>query len=172
MSEALRDDEGLAVVGAEQFSMPVQETRRIMAQIHGNIKDFTTQATNELDLGMGRLLKMQAAHGAALGGEGVVDLCDVLAGDERLQFFSAKHTLQIPPTVAHLLALQDLQASKRRIQYVKAGTQVCSAAASYSWICCTLVAAMSAPCFQAWCQASVIANVVCSCQRGRHPSRV
>ena len=132
VGKAFRDNKGFVIVGAEHLSVPAQKSRRIIAQVHGNIKDFATQATHELDFGMGWTLKMHAAHGAAARSQGVVDLGDVPARGERLQFFATKEALQISPVVANGFALQDPQAGKRRIQYVEAGAHACPAAASYA----------------------------------------
>lgn len=92
--------------------MPLQESGGIAADVHGDIKDFAAQATHEFCFSMGRMLKVHAAHGAAVSRECVVDLHDMFAVDERLQFIRAKQPFQIAPLIPQGLALQHHQARK------------------------------------------------------------
>src|SRR4051794_24921200 len=68
----------LAPVRSGQFyrHMP-PEGRRRTAQIHGNIEDATAHHSNELALGEGCQLKVQAANGAPLHGKGMIVLHEV-----------------------------------------------------------------------------------------------
>lgn len=132
VGKAFRDNEGFVIVGAEHFSMPAQKSGRIIAQVHGNIKDFATQAAHELDFGMGGALEMHAAHGAVSCGQRVVNLGNVPARDERLQFLTTEKPLQVAPAVADGFALHDPQTGKGRIHYIEAAAHACITATSYA----------------------------------------
>ena len=121
MREAFRDDQCSVVVGAEDFAVPAQEGRRVAAQVDGDVEHFAAQAADELGFGMRRPLEVHAAHRAPAGGEGVVDLGDMAAGQDFGEFLKAEQAFQIAATVTQRFALQHAQIGQRRRQNVETG---------------------------------------------------
>jgi len=95
------------VVGAEHFGMPAQERGGMAAKIYGDIKDLARQAADEFGLGVRGILEVEAPHRAPAGCEGMVDLDNVLAGNELMQFFIAEQPIEIAPAVSDRLAFQE-----------------------------------------------------------------
>lgn len=127
VSKAFRDDKGTMVVGTQYLSMPSQKSRRITAQIYGDVKNFSAQAVYELRFGMRCLLKVQAPYRSTFRSERVVDLLNPLSGNQSLQFSHAKEPFKIAPAIADRLVLKDVQAGNRGGQNVKTPAQVDSA---------------------------------------------
>ena len=90
MGKAFRDNECPVIIGAQYLGVPVQEGRRIIAQIHSNIKDLALEARNKFHLCVGWMLEMQATDGAPFCGKCVIDLNNCLFGQNRSQFFCAE----------------------------------------------------------------------------------
>lgn len=76
-------------------------------KIYGNIEDLARQATDELGLSVRGMLEVEPPHRAPGGCEGMVDLDNVLAGKEVMQFFSAEQPIEIAPAVHDRLADQE-----------------------------------------------------------------
>jgi hypothetical protein len=84
VSKALGDHQGFVVAGTQDFRVPAQEGGRALTQVHGDIEYLAEQATHELNLGVGWVLKVHAAYRALPGCQCVVDLHNGFAGDQRL----------------------------------------------------------------------------------------
>jgi hypothetical protein len=82
MGEAFWNEEGSVIGGTQDFGVPEQKGCRTLAQIHCDIEHLSTQAADELGLLIGRALKVHTAYRAAPGGEGVINLDDMFAGNE------------------------------------------------------------------------------------------
>ena len=65
VGQALRDQQGLVVVGAQDGRVPAQKSPGALAQVHRDIEHLAAQTAHELGLGMGWILKVQATHRAA-----------------------------------------------------------------------------------------------------------
>jgi len=72
-------------------------------------------------------LKVHAAHRAPIGGEGVVDLNDIAASQDFIEFLQAEQTFQIASAVAQRLALQHAQIGQWRRENIEAGGHIGSA---------------------------------------------
>ena len=70
---------------------------------------------------------MHAPHGSAACSQCMVNLDDVPARSERLQFLDAEEALQIAPAVAYGFALQNPQVESVDINPLLAGPGVCMA---------------------------------------------
>jgi hypothetical protein len=92
--------------------MPVQKGGRACAQVNGNVPNLTLYAGDQFHFGMGWLLVMNAAHGAALGGVGVVDLGDGLVPPSSSQFLSTEQAGQKATAVTQTLPLYAFEASQ------------------------------------------------------------
>ena len=77
---------------------------------------------------MRRSLKVHSAHRASHGGIAVVDLHNLSAANERMQFVVAEQPFEVTAVIADGLALQDLQAGKRCRSPVETGTHADAAA--------------------------------------------
>jgi len=95
VGKALGDHQGFVVTGTQDFRVPVQEGGRALAQVHGDIEYFATQAAHELGLGVGWALKVHAANRAMPSCQCVVDLHNAFTRDQRLQIIRAKEPQQI-----------------------------------------------------------------------------
>ena len=113
--EALRNQQGDAVVAAQPLAVPVQEGRRAAAQVDRDIEDLAAQAVNELFLGMRRTLEMQAADAAALCRPGVVDLRHRRLPAGIAQLVGAEDARQKAARVAEARAAHALQAGERGV---------------------------------------------------------
>ena len=148
VGKALRDNDGLEVVRTELFSMPMQKSRRIMAHVYRNIKDFTLQTTHKLDFCMWWMLEVHSSNTSTCSSQGMVDLGNMFARSQELQLIKAEQAFQIASTITNRFALKHVQSGDWRIKYFEAwAAHDCLPAASYSWICCLLTDAISAPLF-------------------------
>ena len=68
MGKARRQQQAATIAGDQVLGMPVQISRRVLANIHRHIPDFTTQTADQLGLGLGWPLKMQTTYRALLAG--------------------------------------------------------------------------------------------------------
>jgi hypothetical protein len=62
---------------------------------------------------------VHAAHGAALGGVGVVDLSNGLAPSGSGKLFSTKHARQKAPAITQALSFYKLQTGQREVRNCK-----------------------------------------------------
>src|ERR1700687_612988 len=61
--------------------MPLQQSPRALAQVHGDVPDAAPKATHHFHFSVGRMLEMQAPHGPDRTRARVVDLFDVATAD-------------------------------------------------------------------------------------------
>ncbi len=74
MGEAFRHEELIAPLGADLDGHMLAIARRALADVDDDIEDGAPQHADELALGMGRLLEMQAANRSGRAGEGDIVL--------------------------------------------------------------------------------------------------
>ena len=114
MGKAFRNQQRVAVIRRQAFTMPLQIGRGADSQVHGQIPHLTPDAVHQFHLGMGRALIVQATHRAAPGRVGMVDLRDRLAPSRRAELFGAKQARQEAAGISQMLALNQLQAGQRQ----------------------------------------------------------
>lgn len=109
VGESFWNEQGAVIVGREHFGMPVEKGGRALAQIDGYVPNFSLQAGDQLHLGMGRFLVVQAANGAASGSVGVIDLGDDGCPAGWCEFLGAEKPRQSATVIAQGLALNPLE---------------------------------------------------------------
>lgn len=92
--------------------MPAQKGGRIRAQIHGHIEHLTAQTCDNLRLGVGRILKVQAANDAPALGDGMIDLRDRFGEPDLPECFVAEEPGKESSSVGNGRALYDRQSRK------------------------------------------------------------
>lgn len=114
VGEALRHQKGAAVFGGEALAVPVEEGWGAPAQIHDYIPDLSANATDELHVGMRRVLEVHPADGATTGCSGVVDLGHGFVPTGRFQF-GAEDAREKPPLIHDWVPLDQLEAGQRQV---------------------------------------------------------
>ena len=93
MGEALGNEQGGVIFLGEQFAMPVQESRGVLAHIYGYVKYFAAKAGDELDFSVRRILKVHASDRAAFPSQRAIDLVDRFPTKDVRKLLCAEHAL-------------------------------------------------------------------------------
>ena len=109
MRKAFGEKQTPAVCRGQDFAVPLQEGRRIAAQVHRHIPNCTAQTSHEFHLGIRGLLKMQAANRTLLLRERLIDLDDGFVPAGSGEFFGAVQAREETAAIAQLLALDDFK---------------------------------------------------------------
>ncbi len=126
VSEAFRNHQAALVIGGKNFTVPLQESGRTLAQVDGNIEDLSFEAVHKFAFGMRRALEMQPTHGALLAREGVVDLGNGFVPADLVELFGTKETDKETTWIGDGLGLNAHEARQRRGVKDEAGHAYCS----------------------------------------------
>ena len=119
VGKSFGDEQGAMIVRRKLFGMPVKERWRTLSQIDCYVPYFSLETTDQLHLGMWRSLVMHAAHGAASGGMGVVDLGDGGSPAGWCEFLGTEEPRQEASGIAQRLALDELETGQGQVDDVK-----------------------------------------------------
>jgi len=107
MSKSFGYEKASKVAIREDLTMPLQKSGRARAEIDGNIKNLSPQAANELRLGIGWVLEVEAASGSCLSSKGMIDLLDRAPERDLGELLGGENALQIAAIVSSRMAFRD-----------------------------------------------------------------
>lgn len=114
MGKAIGDEHAFSVLRRKFFPMPLQKCGGVLPDIDDHIKDRSGQAGDDLDFRFGGALKVHAPEGPFLSGKGMVDLQDLFAIEQILQFIVAENTGKHPPVILMGLGFKDKSTGQRK----------------------------------------------------------
>ena len=112
--KALRDQHGQPVVVAQLDAEPGEIRGRSRAEVDCDIENAAFDTGDDLGLGHGMALEMQAAHSAASAGDGPIDLTDAARNARFAHLALAVHAFQKATVVAQRLTSNHQQIGQRR----------------------------------------------------------
>src|SRR5690606_10380680 len=113
MGAPLRNDQHGSVIRRQFLGMPLEEGRRAVAQIDGNIPDTPSYTTHKFHFRMWRILEMHAPDGASLSRPREIDLDDAPSAKHCRQTLLAKKTRKRAPQIGVLRRLHPRNTSNR-----------------------------------------------------------
>lgn len=107
MGKSFGDVHDLPVFRRESLSMPFQKSGRFPPDIDDYIKNRAGKAGDQLDLRFGRMLKMHAPERTFLSGEGMIDLQNMFAVEQILQFSLTEKPGKYPTVIPMGMGFND-----------------------------------------------------------------
>jgi hypothetical protein len=114
MGKALGDVHAFSVLSRKSLSMPLQKRGRVLPDIDDHIKDRPSQAGDYLDFRFRRALKVHAPERACLSGEGMIDLQNMFAVEQILQFILTEKTGKHSPVILMGMGFKDKSTGQRK----------------------------------------------------------